>query len=115
MTTFRSKPTPGQDAALKALRQWEKDTGSPASATEGNAFLDGFLAGRKSELKINAKPEPFRLNPRERVFIIEYFGTLFHTWSRSLDFPNFYTEEEADCIVSRKGNVTYRKREIAYA
>src|SRR4051812_42001536 len=32
--------------SLAALRQWEKDTGKPASAQEGNAFMDGFQAGR---------------------------------------------------------------------
>lgn len=32
--------------ALKALRQWEEDCLGPATASEGNAFIEGFHAGQ---------------------------------------------------------------------
>ncbi len=40
-------PAPPQDA-VSALRQWEIDTEKPASASEANAFIDGFLTGARA-------------------------------------------------------------------
>ena len=45
-----------RDLALIELRRWEEETGEKASASEGNAWIDGFNAGRA--LRAGAPPQP---------------------------------------------------------
>ena len=44
-----------RDLALIELRRWEEETGEKASASEGNAWIDGFNAGRA--LRAGAPPQ----------------------------------------------------------
>jgi hypothetical protein len=65
LSTAPAAPAPAPPAALTeaqvALKKWEEDTGTPASCSEGNAFIDGFYAGVRGAVPSPEPPPPTKL------------------------------------------------------
>jgi hypothetical protein len=60
---YQSRPQPEPMTALKALHEWEEAIKDRASASEGNAFIDGFNAGRSSSASAPPTPQPAGTTP----------------------------------------------------
>jgi hypothetical protein len=73
MTTNPPQPQP-ENPALTALHQWELDTGRPASASEGNAFMDGYHAALPSEAVSGKPAEPTEAEQFYKANIGRFWG-----------------------------------------